>query len=148
GAVARHRRAHASSRLLVGTRAGHLAVAPSGALPARAAHSGLARDRARDLLRRRAALLVARGATVAEPGTVAALDDPGLPAARRRAEHGVRRPAGVLGTAPLPGVCDRAAPRRAVGTRRPGRRRADHVGARIGHPAGAGGRDHAPPAVA
>src|SRR5262249_25029433 len=82
--------AHASGRRRVGARAGRVAVARARALPARAAPSRVARRRARDLPGRRAPVLVAGRAAVAEPCALATLDDPGLPAPRRRPEHHLR----------------------------------------------------------
>src|SRR5262249_58174252 len=96
GAAAVHGQAPAPGHVLVCVRGGHVAVASARALPARAAKSRLACRRARDLPRDGAALLAARGAAVAEPGALAELDHPRLPAARCRAGHDLIGAAGIL----------------------------------------------------
>ena len=119
-----------------------------GALPARAAVPGLARGRARDVPRRRPALLVAGGAAVAAPRALAALDDPALPAAGGRPEHGLRRLPHLLGARALSRVRRGAAPRRSVRARRPGGGGRDHVGACLADLPRAGRGHHGAGAVA
>jgi hypothetical protein len=120
------------------------------------AHSGVPRTRAglRELALRAGCLLpghgsrllVAGGATVAEPGGRAARGHRPLPGAGRPAEHGPLGLAGVRGTGALPVVYGQPS---AVGddeARRPGGRWSDHGGARFDRLSPASGLDRRPDA--
>src|SRR5262249_47195951 len=79
-----------------------LALAHPGLLRARAALGGVARRRARVLLPRRAALLVAGDSALAEPRDLAALGHASLPSAGRSPEHGSLGAAHLLRPRALP----------------------------------------------
>ena len=102
GAAPARAPADASGRLLAGARAGDVAVAPArGRTSWRCARPAWHAVEHAAFLVAGAALLVAGGAAVAEPRALAALDDAPLPAARRRAEHRLRRAPRLLGPPPL-----------------------------------------------
>src|SRR5215510_13530886 len=98
-------RARPPCRGLGGVRRQYLGLAHAWALRMRAGGRELALRAARLLPGYGSRLLVAGGATVAEPGGRAAWGHRPLPGAGRPAEHGPLGLAGVRRTSPLPVVC-------------------------------------------
>src|SRR5262249_27778891 len=105
-----------------------LALAHPGLLRARAALGGVARRRARVLLPRRAALLVAGDSALAEPRDLAALGHASLPSAGRSPEHGSLGAAHLLRSRALPELRAVAALLRDLAAPGSGGGGSDHVG--------------------